>query len=252
LLLIVFASLTVYGCSHPAQQQTEPPIETPIKITVTDAPETATVDESFSITWKIESEAKTIPHTAVHYDYSSHAGAYGTDVAPGASGYTELTPNFAQGSFEIPDTFTVSITPSENGVLYYRAHAIVDGMQYWTEEMSIPLVKKGVISGKQEEMQVQAMEFTIEADDKGFYINGEKITEINVNKGKDVKIKFDVRQVGVYYGGLDFRSKIWDDTGKVLPGASTTVEFTAAETFEVKSYWPASNRLKAVMNVIVS
>jgi len=251
LTALLFVSLTVYGCSHPAQQQ-EPPTETPIKITVTDAPSDAIVDESFSITWEIESGAKTIPHTATHYDYSSHAGSFGTDVAPGASGYTELTPDFAQGSFDIPNTFTVSIIPSENGALYYRAHAIVDGMQYWTDERIIPLIAKEVSQEEQEEMQAQATEFTIEADDKGFYMDGDKITEINVNNGDSVKITFNVRSGGVYFGGLDFRSKIWDDTGKVLPGESTTVEFTSSETFEVKSYWPASNKLKAVMKVIVS
>ncbi len=254
-LVIAFVSLVVYGCSHAAQPEE---METPITITVTDAPSDAIVDETFSITWRIESETKTIPHTAVHYDYSSHAGSFGTDVTPGASGYTELTPDFAQGSFDIPNTFTVSITPTrsdESGMLYFRTHAIIDGMQYWTDERSIPLTEREVISEEQEEMQAQVTSFTIYADDKGFYnINGDKITEINVNNGENVKIKFNVWQVGVYYGGLDFRSpeSVWGDTKRVLPGASTTVEFTASETFEVKSYWPASNRLKAVMKVIVS
>jgi len=89
-------------------------------------------------------------------------------------------------------------------------------------------------------------EFTIEADDSGLYPSS-----IEINKGDRVKITFVVRSQGTYSGGLDFRSDIWGDTGKVKPGESTTVEFTADETFQFKSYWPASNKLKATGTVEV-
>ena len=89
-------------------------------------------------------------------------------------------------------------------------------------------------------------EFTIEADDIGLYPD-----TITVNKGDNAKITFKVRTDKVYYGGLDFRSSIWGDTGKVLPGGMTTVEFVAQETFTYTSYWPSSNRLKATGTVNV-
>mgnify|MGYP001604470042 CR=1 FL=1 len=89
-------------------------------------------------------------------------------------------------------------------------------------------------------------EFIVEADDVGLYPD-----TLTVNKGDNVKITFKVRAEKVYYGGLDFRSDVWGDTGKVLPGDTTTVEFTAEETFEYKSYWPASNRLKAIGKIEV-
>ena len=72
-----------------------------------------------------------------------------------------------------------------------------------------------------------------------------------MNKGDQVKITFKVRTDKVYYGGLDFRSDVWDDTGKVLPGATKTVEFTAQQTFNYKSYWPSTTRLKATGTVNV-
>ena len=89
-------------------------------------------------------------------------------------------------------------------------------------------------------------EFTIEGNDLGLYPE-----TITVNKGDKVKIMFKVRQDKVYYGGLDFRSDAWGDTGKILPGGSEAVEFTADETFEFKSYWPSSNKLKATGTVNV-
>lgn len=97
-----------------------------------------------------------------------------------------------------------------------------------------------------EETLLIVEEFTIEADDVGLYPS-----PIEVTKGNTVKITFVVRAQGTYFGGLDFRSTVWGDTGKVSPGSSKTVEFIAAETFEYKSYWPSSNVLKAIGMVMV-
>ncbi len=99
----------------------------------------------------------------------------------------------------------------------------------------------------EKEITPQIKEFTIEGDDVGLYPD-----TLTVNKDDKVKITFKVREEKVYYGGLDFRSDVWGDTGKVLPGGTKTVEFTAEETFTYKSYWPASNRLKATGTIIVT
>ena len=89
-------------------------------------------------------------------------------------------------------------------------------------------------------------EITLEADDAGFYPS----SEIKVMKGSKVKLTFVVRTSGVYYAGLDFRSSKFS-TSRIDPGGSTTVEFTADESFEFKSYWPATGVLKATGRVIV-
>lgn len=89
-------------------------------------------------------------------------------------------------------------------------------------------------------------EFTIKADDKEL-----SPSSIEVNNGDHVKITFNVREEETYFGGLDFRSDVWGDTGKVAPGDTKTVEFIADKTFQYKSYWPASNRLKATGTVNV-
>lgn len=88
-------------------------------------------------------------------------------------------------------------------------------------------------------------DFTIKADDTTL-----SPSEIRVAKGAKVKITFEVSETNVYFGGLDFRSSKFT-TPKVAPGGSTTVEFTADESFEFTSYWPASNVRKATGRVIV-
>ena len=90
------------------------------------------------------------------------------------------------------------------------------------------------------------LNFTLDADDSGFYPSG----EIRVQRGTKVRLTFNVSPTNVYYAGLDFRSPKFE-TSRINPGQSTTVEFTADESFEFKSYWPASGVLKATGRVIV-
>jgi len=87
--------------------------------------------------------------------------------------------------------------------------------------------------------------FSVDADDIRF-----SPSEIRVQKGAIVKITYNVSRDNVYYGGLDFRSDVFN-AGPIFPGASTTVEFTADRSFEIRSYWPSSGILKAISQVIV-
>jgi len=102
------------------------------------------------------------------------------------------------------------------------------------------------------EMQ-SVTEYIIEADDRGFYMNGADIDSISAPIGASdaaVKITFKVRTTNVYYGGLQFKG-CGLDTGKVSPGGSITVEFTAASTCTITSYWPSSSRVKDNLQVVV-
>lgn len=213
-------------------------------LTVTDIPGVVAAGDSLNIEWQVSSsEPVTIKHTAIHYDIVSHAGDFSLDVAPGDSGYPSLTPDFASGEFSVPDLFSVSIATEASGILYLRAHAISDGKHYWTQEFEVPVEE---IQAEESLPETQVKSFTIEGDDNGLYPDS-----IEVNIGDKVKITFVVREQGTYFGGLDFRSDVWGDTGKVAKGDSTTVEFIALESFEFKSYWPASNKLKATGQIVV-
>ncbi len=126
---------------------------------------------------------------------------------------------------------------------------ISDNSQSDQSNLVIPQENQEEMSQTEEippEPLVSIKEFTVEADDSGLYPSA-----IEVNKGDTVKITFEVRSQGTYFGGLDFRSGVWGNTGKVSKGESTTVEFIAEETFQFKSYWPASSKLKATGIVTV-
>lgn len=90
----------------------------------------------------------------------------------------------------------------------------------------------------------KTQEFTIEADDHGFYPS----SDITVSKGTHVKITFIVRTINVYYGGLDFRSSEFK-TESTKPGNSVTVEFTANSPLIITSYWPLTGVSKANLQI---
>jgi len=214
-----------------------------ISVAVSDFPAEAVVGENITISWSVgASKQLSIPHTAIHYSRSTRGGELGTDVTPQQSGYPSLTKEFAKGDFTIPDSFSAQVLAEVTGMLYFRAHAIVEGKQYWTEEKQIPVVPAPEPAKPEPSIQ----EFVIEADDDGLYPSS-----IEVKKGDSVKIIFVVRSKNVYFGGLDFRSDYFTtETG--FSGSNVTVEFTAEKPFSFTSYWPASNTKKATGNVIVT
>lgn len=109
------------------------------------------------------------------------------------------------------------------------------------EPLPAEVPKKGEVIPR-----IERQELTIEGDDAGIYPN-----TITVKKGSVIQITFKVRQARTYYGGLDFRSEAWGDTGRIPPGGSKTIEFTAEDSFDYTSYWPSSNVKKATGKVVV-
>ena len=107
------------------------PTPTTETVAVTSVPASAIVGESFSITWQVDNpQSITIPHTAIHYGPESKV-----DIS-----YPEFTDEFAQGSFTIPNTFTAVVRAPDNpGTLYFRAHALIEEMDVWTEEDTIEI-----------------------------------------------------------------------------------------------------------------
>ncbi len=87
--------------------------------------------------------------------------------------------------------------------------------------------------------------FTILATDYKFDPNS-----ITVNKSDNVRIIFTFNDSEIYFAGLDIRSNYF--TVEYRPGqGNKTVNFTADQTFEFRSYWPSSGVLKAVGKVNV-
>ncbi len=232
------ADLTINQSLEDAQEAPK----APIAIMITSAPAVSEPGVEVTLSWKIESELnRTVTHTAIHYDTESHPGNFSTDVTPDASRYPELTKEFASGIFDVPSEFNVTIKPREAGKIFYRAHAIFEGKNYWTEE-------KVLVVSLSKEANIK--ELLIEADDSGFYINDEEVTFIKLNRGDDARITFQIRSQGVYFGGLDFRG-CGQQAVAGKPGESVKMNFMAEETCRITSYWPSSGVKKADLDVLV-
>lgn len=105
-------------------------------------------------------------------------------------------------------------------------------------------VKESTPSDASQSGTIEPVTLKIEADDNGFYPQN----SLTVSKGSKVSLTFVVRKEGVYYGGLDFRSSKFK-TETVKPGGSTSVEFTADESFRITSYWPLTDTRKADLQI---
>ncbi len=75
--------------------------------------------------------------------------------------------------------------------------------------------------------------------------------QFKVARGTTVNLTFNVKNEGVYYGGIDFRSSVIS-TGTIYAGQSKTITFSANQSFNFLSYWPASNVQKnATVKILV-
>ncbi len=115
--------------AKPATKKTEP------RITVTSSPTLAGTNQPISLSWKIESESATTAHTAVHYGPSSVANPAGPQDYPFSSDFI-----CTSKPCTIPRAFQAKISITETGTYYYRAHAIIDGKNVWSEEKTIAIV----------------------------------------------------------------------------------------------------------------
>jgi hypothetical protein len=84
--------------------------------------------------WFIPPEDMKMTHTGIHYGNSSKPGDLDRSVDITGAGYTEviLPPTILETT-----NFEVTLTARQSGTIYFRAHAIIDGKNYWSEEKSI-------------------------------------------------------------------------------------------------------------------
>lgn len=169
LLPVILVVVIIVGCVKETnlQQQTEPlpeeaaaeetavikptlATEEPVLIKILYLPASVREDKNVTVRWKVESDKET-GHTAVHYDKVSHLydptsgkNIFSAGVSAKNSGYPYLTPDFAASTFTLPQEFISHFSvPSGAEKVYLRAHAVVGGKNYWTEEQSIKIEKLG-------------------------------------------------------------------------------------------------------------
>ena len=89
-------------------------------------------------------------------------------------------------------------------------------------------------------------EFTIEADDNGFYPN-----KAQAKIGDKVIIHFKFRDSSIYFAGLDIKGPFPDIKYKLKGEQPITAEFIMKDETKITSYWPASGVKKATLIVEV-
>ncbi|MBS3114117.1 hypothetical protein J4448_03370 [Candidatus Woesearchaeota archaeon] len=97
------------------------------------------------------------------------------------------------------------------------------------------------------EPQQGIAEFTVEADDQGFYPS-----TIKAKIGETVRINFKFRDDSIYFAGLDVKGPFEDIKYKLKGEQPLTAEFTMKEETRITSWWPASGVKKATLTVEVA
>jgi len=107
-------------------------------------------------------------------------------------------------------------------------------------------VESDYVPKVEEELQSNAREYTVEADDNGFYPS-----LIKAKIGQQVKINFKFRDDSIYFAGLDVKGPFSDITYKLKGEQPITREFTMKDETKIISYWPSSGVKKATLTVQV-
>jgi cytochrome c553 len=142
-------------------------------VTIINIPATVSEISQIAILWAVSGEGMKASHNEIHYSSKSNPGTFGTDVDSPA-GYSSVITEFASGDFELPMDFSTTITPEGTGTIYLRAHAVIDGKNYWSEE-------KKVVVHTEEEHHVEEHTVPGEARD---LVNPVSSSESSLTRGK--------------------------------------------------------------------
>ena len=206
-------------------------------VEILDAPVTVEEKTSFEITWKVNSINKTnINHTAIHYGPESKSEPLTLGSYPNISMAGSLS---MADTVLIPGVFSSNITIEYPGKVYFRAHAIIDDKNYWSEEKSLNVLnesEKGnlrVVISKAPSIVETGNSFEIrwnieshneiEIDDTAIYYGPESKSEPLLNNynsksssyedflaPKNLSSKIIIETPGIFY----FRAYVRDHNGK--------------------------------------
>ncbi|MBN4049165.1 hypothetical protein JYT91_00960 [archaeon AH-315-M20] len=165
-VLMVLGIFLISACSSTTTtaQKVEP------TITVLDYPTEVSDDKPFVVKWNVDGGSTgEITHTAVHYDYESHG--------PDFKEYKEVSAIYTG---ETPKEFSANINALKVGFVFFRAHAIVDGENVYSDEMKVEVIPyKGA-----EEAELKTCPECLEPTDWDTCANGKQTRQIYVCGGE--------------------------------------------------------------------
>lgn len=202
-----------------------------VTIKLLNLPNTVIAGKDFTLQWRVETpEPQTISHTAIHWDTVAHPGKLDNTITPAQAGYLNFTPEFASGTFSLPREFTATLTtPLSGKKIYLRAHAIIKGKNFWTNEEEIAIQPSSpATNNTNSNTQPTSVnppsapaspvkEFNITARQWAF-----DPATITVKQGDTVKLV--IKSIDVTHG---IALPAFDISRRLEPGKTVTIEFTA-------------------------
>jgi plastocyanin len=104
-----------------------------VSVTILEYDDNASVGQPFNVTWEVTSDEDVqleITETTVFWASQSVSG---TPETP--EDYGNQSDSSSTGT--IPQEFNTTITVDQADTVYFRAYAVVDGQEYWSEEQSV-------------------------------------------------------------------------------------------------------------------
>lgn len=138
-ILMVFVSLVFYNYfqAQKAISETRP---APLSLDLLSYPTNLQVGRPGNFVWHLESSPDLITNsTTIYWGYESTPSALGKNDSPEAVHYQYSQPDYAAGSFKLPDDFDLNITFNKPGRVWFRAYARVREDNLWSEEKTLDI-----------------------------------------------------------------------------------------------------------------
>lgn len=132
-LIIAVSLMVLSGCISAPPEIATTPTETPLASTIEPAirmisyPANVTGEENFTVVWEVSGGVLgEISHSAIHWGFKA-----------GRADVTDYGRFSKVQKGKTPKEFIVEIKAPDSGTIYFRAHAIVDGIDLYSAEYRI-------------------------------------------------------------------------------------------------------------------
>ena len=148
LVLLIFVFLIGYNYLV-AQKKIKDTKPSPLTISYQSFPESVIVGRTGTFAWDIDSSPDLFTtKTTIYYGPNASPSALTQVDSPEAVGYPYFQVDYAKGSFQLPNSFDLSIMFNTPGKIYFRAYAKVGNSHLWTEEKSLLVLPNSKNVGK--------------------------------------------------------------------------------------------------------
>ncbi len=108
----------------------------PSRLEWLERPTQARLGKPLTLAWRITAPTPRLAErTALFWGEESSPSAQ--LEGPQSAIYPQMSPDYWQGPFVLPDRFEVTLVPDREGVLFLRLYARVDNQHLWSEEVRL-------------------------------------------------------------------------------------------------------------------